>query len=97
MRKERVEAVQTVAEKLFALEEAIDAAIGAAAELGSTMVQARTHALSRLVEARSKTVETHGALDEVKSELGLRTFAFGGGMQKPIDPIALRAVEQVAA
>jgi hypothetical protein len=114
MRKERVDAVETVAAKLFAVEAAIDAAIGMAAELGTVMVEARTTArlsalmgqealehatgsLARLVEARSKIVETHSALDQVKSELGLRAFAFGGGMQKPIGDPMLCVVEKEAA
>jgi hypothetical protein len=114
MRKERVDAVEAVAAKLFAVEAAIDAAIGMAAELGTVMVEARTKAklsalmgqdalehatgsLARLVEARCKIVETHSALDHLKSELGLRTLAFGGGMQKPIGDPMLCVVEKEAA
>ncbi len=114
MRKERVEAAQHVAEKLFAAEATIDSALAAAAELSAAMPAARTHAglsailgqdalesataaLTCLVEARQKIVAAHGALDQVKTDMGLRTHAFGGGMLKPIGNTALHIVENKAA
>jgi hypothetical protein len=114
MRKERVEAVEHVAARLFAAEAAIDHALAAAAELSAAMPQARSQAhlsgvvgqeaiecaaasLASLIEARGRMIAAHGALDQVKTEIGLRTLGFGGGMLKPFPDSALHLVERDAA
>jgi hypothetical protein len=114
MRKERVEAAEQVAQKLFAAEAAIDSALKAAAELSAVLPTARVNgrvsavvgqdafesaaaALSALVSARNELITTHGALDRVKGEVGLRTLAFGGGFAKPLQGSHLELVESNAA
>lgn len=114
MGKERVEAVETVAERLFAAEAAIDQALAAAAELSASMPQARQQAhlsgivgqeamecaaasITSLLQARNQMIAAHGALDRVKTEIGLRTHAFGGGMIKPPPSAQLQLVDREAA
>jgi hypothetical protein len=113
MLKQRIAAAHHVSDRLFALEEAVDAAISAAAELNAAMPAARkianlsaivgqdamssaAQSLTTLVAARGQIVETHNKLDTVRSEIGLREGAFGGGMQKPGAPL-LSVVESDAA
>lgn len=114
MRKERLEAVTFVAERLFTAEAAIDQALAAAAQLSASMPQARQDAnlsaivgqeamecaaasIASLLQARNRMIAAHGALDRVKTEIGLRTHAFGGGMIKPSGSAQLQLVERDAA
>lgn len=99
MLKQRRDAVQQVADRLFAAEKAIDLALRCAAELNATMPTARSEAnlaasvgqdaleraadaFASLVQARRQMVEAHQRLDETKTQIGLRTLAVGGGMEK---------------
>lgn len=101
MLKERREAAEQIAERLFAAEAAIDAALTSAAELNAIIPVARSQAnlsavvgqdaiesaaetFAALVRARQQIVATHYRLDEAKTQIGLRTVAIGGGMEKPL-------------
>ncbi|MFN3945313.1 MAG: hypothetical protein ACK4K7_10320 [Allosphingosinicella sp.] len=100
MLKQRKEAAQQVADRLFAAEQAIDEALARAAELNAAMPAARSRAnlaaqvgqdaleaaaesFAALVRARHQIVEAHRRLDAAKTQIGLRTVAIGGGMEKP--------------
>ena len=50
-----------------------------------------------LMQARHALVETHGKLDDVKTEIGLRELAMGGLMRKPFVEGHLRVVTDLAA
>jgi hypothetical protein len=72
MLKIRREAAQKVADSLFAVEEAIDAALARAAELNGTLVSARTHAqLSAIVgqEAFASAATTFAALAQARADI----------------------------
>ncbi len=117
MPKTRNIAAQGIADRLFAMERAIDAAIASGGELAMYMPQARlearvaaevgqealahaTGAIMTLVQARGQIVAAHKELANVRSQLGLRELAVGGGGDKPGDnPFlpSLSVVETVRA
>jgi hypothetical protein len=78
---------QTVANKLFATEDAVDTAILQASKLmggmrvsavvGDDAVSKVAAALSALTEARKAVVEAHHELAEVKLRVGIRTKLLG--------------------
>jgi len=80
---------QTVANKLFATENAVDTAILEASKLMGGLIDARHEmrlsavvgevaaALSALTEARKAVVEAHHELAEVKLRVGIRTKLLG--------------------
>jgi hypothetical protein len=53
--------------------------------------------LMSLIAARNEIVLTHHALDEVKTDIGLRTLAMGGAVRKPFDARHLDLVQAEAA
>jgi hypothetical protein len=64
--------------------------------LGQDALTSAILSLSCLAKARDHMVQTHVQLDQVKTQIGLREMAFGGGMQK--QPSAdLRVVSRAAA
>jgi uncharacterized protein YutE (UPF0331/DUF86 family) len=68
--------------------------------IGQEAMECTASSLTSLVEARNRIVAAHGALDRAKTEMGLRTHAFGGGMLKPFvesDEPNLRLVDRAAA
>jgi hypothetical protein len=115
MRKERVEAVQSVADNLYALENALDVAVTLGASLVGSIPKARLQAkisavvgqdafnstakvLACLAEARQTIVIAHQQLDQVKTDIGLETYATGGGYpKKPNDNGILHIVDSQAA
>lgn len=51
-----------------------------------------------LAKARRQVVQTHKAMDETRTQIGLRTMGFGDGTQKPpLLPAAIGNDESVAA
>lgn len=91
---DKVLVAQTVANRLFATEDAIDTALMEASQLLQTMLQARqdlglsavvadkapaqlSQAIAALTAARSAVVEVHGALEETKLRIGIRTKMIG--------------------
>jgi|TARA_R100000501_G_scaffold10060_2_gene19905 hypothetical protein len=56
---------------------------GLSAMFGQDALQAAQAAVTALVDARGKLLETHRQLDNTKDQMGLRTKMFGGGMPKP--------------
>jgi hypothetical protein len=91
---DKVLVAQTVANRLFATEDAIDKALMEASQLLQTMLQARqdlglsavvadkapaqlSQAIAALTAARSAVVEVHGALEETKLRIGIRTKMIG--------------------
>lgn len=52
--------------------------------MGQDAMRGTSECLSSLVQARGRIIDVHGNLDDLKSEMGLRTLAMGGGMLKPI-------------
>ncbi len=67
------------------------------AVMGQDVVEAVSRSLTTIVRVRRDMVEVHGKLDELKTGIGLREMAVGGGMYKgPMkaslgDPISLTA------
>ena len=91
---DKVLVAQTVANRLFSTENAIDTALMEASQLLQTMLQARqdlglsavvadkapaqlSQAIAALTAARSAVVEVHGALEETKLRIGIRTKMIG--------------------
>jgi fumarate hydratase class II len=66
------------------------------AVIGQDAMTSAAKSLLTLIEARNQIVETHGMLDDVKNQIGLRERAVGGGMLKPGAPL-LQAVDSAAA
>jgi methionine synthase II (cobalamin-independent) len=71
----------------------IDASLSAV--VGQDALQCAAGSLNALVSARQQLVETHLHLDEVKTKIGLRELALGGGMAKPTSR-HLHAVNEAA-
>ncbi len=59
----------------------IDASLSAI--VGQEALESATGSLSALVTARHHLVHTHNCLNDVKTQIGLRELALGGGMVKP--------------
>ena len=64
------------------------------ASLGHDAMQHASQSLSSLVEARTGIVSVHSALDQAKTDIGLRTYGLGGGWQK--GPSAASSLEIVS-
>jgi len=54
------------------------------AVVGQGAIESAAEAFAALVRARQQIVATHQQLDETKVQIGLRTVAIGGGMEKPL-------------
>jgi hypothetical protein len=52
------------------------------AVVGQDVMEQVGHTLSTVIGIRRDIVEVHGRLDEIKTDIGLREMAMGGGMQK---------------
>ncbi len=50
--------------------------------LGQAALVSAGGTLQTLIAARHEIIKTHGALDDLKSEIGLRTMAMGGAVNK---------------
>lgn len=69
-----------------------------AAMVGQDAMESAMKAQRLIVEAGAHIVTTHHQLNDVKSSIGLRTVAFGGGYEKPLAATAdVAANEDVAA
>lgn len=52
------------------------------AVVGQEVMEKVGQTLSTVIAIRRNMVEVHGRLDELKTDIGLREMAMGGGMQK---------------
>ena len=92
MLNDRLTAAKMVAEKLVALEDAIDAAIICAAELAAPQARKKANlsaivgqeaiamtgeALAALYTARARTVAAHGEYAEVRDQIGIKPSMTG--------------------
>lgn len=68
-----------------------------AGNVGQEALASAMEAQRLLVRARGHIVVAHGQLDEVKTQIGLRTVAVGGGYEKPLGTSGSAANEDVAA
>lgn len=62
--------------------------------VGHDALQHASNSLLSLVEARTEIVSVHSALDQAKTDIGLRTYGLGGGWQK--GPSAVASLEIVS-
>ncbi|KQM62684.1 hypothetical protein ASE75_13725 [Sphingomonas sp. Leaf17] len=62
------------------------------AVVGQDALASTMQAFRLIVEARGCLVDAHRQLDHVKTEMGLRTVAVGGGYEKPLG--AMPTVDQ---
>ncbi len=53
------------------------------ASTGHSALKHAGESLSSLIEARERVVCVHAVLDQVKTDIGLRTYGIGAGYQKP--------------
>lgn len=68
-----------------------------AAMVGQEALTRTSSSLKHLVTAREDMVSAHAALDSAKADIGLRTYAMGGGFPKPEAPTAKLIVVADAA
>ncbi len=81
--EEAIDAAITEMAKLSAImpEARIRVKVGAA--LGHSALKHAGESLSLLIEARESVVCVHTALDQAKTDIGLRTYGIGAGYLKP--------------
>jgi hypothetical protein len=65
--------------------------VGLSAVVGQDVVEQVARSLAAMVRVRAAIVDVHGKLDDLKTDIGLREMAMGGGMQK--QPLAGALVE----
>jgi hypothetical protein len=65
--------------------------------LGQEALTSAMEAQRLLVRARGRIVTAHHQLNDVKTQIGLRTTAVGGGYEKPLTAAGGAANEDVAA
>ena len=72
---------------------------GLSATVGQPVLEAVTKALGELAQARAEMVRAHDELSDVKTRIGCRTVAVGGGDKETHDiaPEAARVLTVVAA
>lgn len=81
--EEAVDAAITQMAKLSAMMPEARLRVKVSASLGHEALKSASDALSSLINARGQIVSVHAALDQVKTDIGLRTYGIGAGFEKP--------------
>jgi hypothetical protein len=91
-----IDAAIAATAKLTALMPEARANASISAVVGQEAMLQASQTLAALVAARQDIVNTHKALDEVKTDLGLRTMAMGGAVYKGSATPHLEVVAEAA-
>ena len=81
--EEAIDAAITQMARLSAIMPQARLKVKVSASLGHAALKHASDSLSSLIDAREQVVSVHAALDQVKTDIGLRTYGIGAGYEKP--------------